>query len=461
MSQPVPNPDASTTNGPSGTPAATVKGHSPFAASLSQERPRKPVSWKRNLAVMWLAQCVSAMSFSVAFPFFPLFIQDMGIEDPGRAALWAGISGSAMGVTMIFCGPIWGMMGDRYGRKKNVLRAMVGGATLMALTGLSTNVYQLTAYRFATGIVSGTFATAMALVASTSPKERMAFSMGTLQSAMFLGSTLGPTVGGFLADAFGFRTVFFVSGAGIATAGVMVLIFAREDFQKPADAGPLFRHEAFTGILRLVASRELAPIQGTIFVVNITPALMFVVLPLLIVTLAPESGASATGIAFGILGITAAMASYVTGWLSLHVRLSRILAVACIGAALFYLPFIIVDTVALVYLFLTIAGVFQGALIASTAGLIGKALPPEKQGTGFGVLQSVTAAGFSFGPLVGGTIATLTGLRSVFLAQSIGFLIAAVLAVRLLSGMEAQWRQPSSDEESGVSTKPVGKVGGV
>ena len=447
MSQPTIDPDTGITSGPSGP--------------TTREQPRKPVSWKRNLAVMWLVQCVAVMGFSVAFPFFPLFIQDMGIEDPARAALWAGISGSAMGVTMILFGPIWGMLGDRYGRKKNVLRALSGGATLMALTGLSTNVYELTAFRFLTGIASGAFAPAMALVASTSPKERIAFSMGILQSAMFVGTTLGPMVGGFLAEAVGFRNVFFVSGAGVAVAGVMVLVFARENFQRPADTGPLFRHEAFTGILRLVASKELAPLLGTIFVVNVTPALMFVVLPLLIATLAPGSGASSTGIAFGILGITAAIASYVTGWLSVRVRLSRILAVACIGAALFYLPFIVVDTVPLVYLFLTFAGVFQGALLASTSGLIGKAVPPEKQGTGFGALQSVTAAGFSFGPLAGGIIATLAGLRSVFLAQSIGLLMAAVLAVRLLGGREAQWQQSSSDDGSGVATEPVGEAGGV
>ena len=40
----------------------------------------KPISWKRNLAVMWIAQCITVMGFSFTFPFVPLFIQqDLGV----------------------------------------------------------------------------------------------------------------------------------------------------------------------------------------------------------------------------------------------------------------------------------------------------------------------------------------------------------------------------------------------
>ena len=387
---------------------------------------------------MWIAQSVAVMGFSFAFPFMPLFVQEIGISDPVQAALWAGISGSAMGVAMFFFGPAWGMLGDRYGRKKNVIRAMVGGGVLLALSGLSANVYQLTVFRFFSGIAGGVFAPVMALVASTSPKERIPFCMGVLQSAMFFGSTVGPLLGGFLADAVGYRAAFLVAGGIVVLAGLLVLTFARENFQRPSDIGFIFRHDALAGLFSLVTSKQVAPILVTIFVVQVAPVLMFTVLPVLLNVLMPSSGASATGVAFAILGVTAALASYGTGWLSARVRLTRLLAVACVGAGLFYLPLLVVDAVPLLYLFLGLGGVFQGALLSSTSGLLGLAVPPEKQGSGFGALQSVSSAAFGFGPLAGGAIAVVAGLRSVFLAQAVILFASAVLVVLLLSGEEAK-----------------------
>lgn len=390
------------------------------------------VKWKHNLAVMWVAQCVSVMSFSVAFPFFPLFIQDIGISDPERAAFWAGISGSAMGVSMIVAGPMWGMMGDRFGRKKNVLRGLFCGGVVMALTGLSTNVYQLTGFRFLMGIASGTFAPAMALVAATSPRSRVAFSVGVLQSAMFVGTTLGPAIGGFLGSIIGFNNVFFVSGIGVASAGVLVLLFAREDFHRSADSVPVFNFDGIKEMLRLMVSNELSPILATIFIIHVAPALMFVVLPLIIIDIVPNAGVAASGLGFAILGITAALASYAAGWLSLHVSLTRIMVGASIFAAIFYLPLAFVGTVGLVYLCLLLGGMCQGLLVSASSGLIGRVIPREKYGAGFGSVQSVTAAGFSFGPLLGGTIAAVAGLRFVFIAQSVGLLLAGFLIVALL-----------------------------
>ena len=417
------------------------------------------ISWKRNLFVIWFAQCITMMGFSFVFPFIPLFVRELGIQDPAQAALWAGISGSGMGVTMIFFGPIWGILGDRYGRKRNMVRAMCGGAIVMALTGISGNVYQLTAIRALTGVASGIMATAMALVASTMPKDRIAFGMGVLQSAMFVGNTVGPLVGGYLAEAIGFRATFFVTGGIGILAAVMVLVLVREDFQRPTEPGPVFRLEAFSSIWRFVASREVAPLLATVLIVQIAPVMMFVVLPLLLDGISPGSGTSATGIAFAILGVTGALASYVTGWLSLRVRLTRMLATACVGAGLFYLPFLVINSLPLVYVFLALGGIFQGALLGSISGLLGLAVPEEKRGAGFGAIQSVMSTAFGFGPLLGGAIATVAGLRSVFLVQAFALLASSVLVVKVLSGREAERRLILQDQPAEITPKPVSRPG--
>lgn len=392
--------------------------------------------WVRNLMVIWLAQCVTLMGFSFVFPFVPLFIQELGVTDPTQAALWAAISSTAQGLTMFLASPIWGMVGDRYGRKLNVLRAMIGGGILTGLSGLVGNVYQLTALRLLTGLASGSVAPTMALAASSAPKHRIAFTIGAVQSALFLGTTVGPLFGGFLADAVGYRATFMIAGGVVIAAALLLLVFVQENFQRPADPKPIFARAAFTDLFSLITSKELAPLLGTMFIVQIAPMMMFTILPVLLVSFVQGSVATTTGVAFAILGLTASVAAYATGWLSSKMSLTKMLVAACVGAGIFYIPLTFVNSILPLYLFLGIGGLFQGILSSSTNGLVGLMLPPEKQATGFGATQSTFALAIAIGPLLGAGIATVGGLRAVFPFQAAALLVTAAIVVWLLAGRD-------------------------
>ena len=402
----------------------------------------KPISWKRNLAVMWIAQCITVMGFSFTFPFVPLFIQqDLGVPDPAGAAFWTGISSGFMGIAMFTFGPIWGMIGDRYGRKNNVVRAMLGGVLSLVLTGLVTNVGQLVVLRVLNGVASGVFATVMALVASTTPRERVPLVMGSLQAAMLFGNTIGPLFGSILAEEVGFRGAYYVAGATLSISILMVVFLARDNFEKPADAGFVFRHEALEGLFKLVGSRAVGPILIAMFMIQMAPLLMFPVLPVLLDSLTSGGGTMSTGISFAILGITGAIASYMAGSLSARVSLTKMMVVACLGLGVCLAPFVFVDAVFILYGLLAVAGAFQGVLIGSASGLMGVAVPPEQRGTGFGAMQSVSAGAFGFGPLIGGTIASVTGLRSVFAIQPVMLVIAALFVALFLGRRETEQTQ--------------------
>ncbi len=412
------------------------------AAETAVDADSKLISWKRNLAVMWIAQSITVMGFGFTFPFVPLFIQqDLGVPDPAGAAFWTGISSGFMGIAMFTFGPIWGMVGDRYGRKKNVLRAMLGGVLSLVLTGLVTNVGQLVVLRILNGVASGVFATVMALVASTTPRERVPFAMGSLQAAMLFGNTIGPLLGGLLAATVGFRGAYYVAGATLGISIFMVVFLARDNFEKPADGGFVFRHEALEGLFKLVRSRAVGPVLIVMFMIQMAPVLMFPVLPVLLDSLTSGGGAMSTGISFAILGITGAIASYIAGWLSARVSLTKMMVVACLGLGLSLAPFVFVDAVFVLYGLLAVAGAFQGVLIGSASGLMGVAIPPEQRGTGFGAVQSVSAGAFGFGPLIGGTIASITGLRSVFAVQPVMLVIAALFVSLFLGRREEEQTQ--------------------
>jgi len=66
------------------------------------------------------------------------------------------------------------------------------------------------------------------------PQKKLGYSLGLMQVAVFSGMTLGPWIGGLLADAIGFRHIFMVGGAILLLGGALVPFGARERFHLPA-----------------------------------------------------------------------------------------------------------------------------------------------------------------------------------------------------------------------------------
>ena len=150
------------------------------------------LSWKRNLIALWIAQVGTTLGFSFTFPFYPIFFEEIGGFSTESAAFWAGMAGWVFGIGMGLFSPIWGVLGDKYGRKLNIIRAMFLGGFFLTISGFAETPMQLLVSRFFVGATSGVVPTIMALVAAHTPREKLPFASGAVQSALFLGIALGP-----------------------------------------------------------------------------------------------------------------------------------------------------------------------------------------------------------------------------------------------------------------------------
>jgi len=103
-------------------------------------------TWKRNLYVVWVAELLAIAGFSVAFPFLPYYVQELGVTRPGKWRCGRDHH-CAQAVTMAVFSPIWGSVADRYGRKLMIERATFGGAVVLTAMGFVQNVWQLAALR--------------------------------------------------------------------------------------------------------------------------------------------------------------------------------------------------------------------------------------------------------------------------------------------------------------------------
>jgi MFS family permease len=82
-------------------------------------------SWPKNLYSLWLAQFIAALGLSMIVPFLPFYLRRLGVQGERSIKIWSGLIYSAPFMISAFMQPVWGIWGDRKGRKPMVLRAMV------------------------------------------------------------------------------------------------------------------------------------------------------------------------------------------------------------------------------------------------------------------------------------------------------------------------------------------------
>jgi len=108
--------------------------------------------------------------------------------------------------------PVYGRLGDSYGRRRMILTALAIFITGSLLCALAPNIEILTATRVLQGFGGGGLMTlSQALVGETVPPRERGRYQGFLAGVSVASSTFGPVAGGYLTEAFGWRSIFLVN----------------------------------------------------------------------------------------------------------------------------------------------------------------------------------------------------------------------------------------------------------
>ncbi len=196
-------------------------------------------SWKRTFRAVWAANLVTSVAMMSFLPFFPSLLEEMGLQDERAIAAWSGAIFGAAPLSATFMSPVWGALGDRFGRRMMVIRAMLALSIFVGAMYFARTPLQLFLLRLAQGLFSGFIPPSITLVSVAAPPERQGRVVADLQTALPLGAVLGPFLGGLFAMSDDQRAVFlFVAAAGFVSA-TLVWSFAHEESaaRRPQRAG--------------------------------------------------------------------------------------------------------------------------------------------------------------------------------------------------------------------------------
>ncbi|RIX53097.1 MFS transporter [Paenibacillus nanensis] len=391
-------------------------------------------NWKRTMWILWFGVLFCSSSYTMAVPFLPLFLYDLGV-DKGSVNLWAGVVHSSAFMVGAIMAPLWGMLADKFGKRNMVIRAGLSLAVIYALIAFVQTPWQLVGVRMLHGFVGGFVPASMSIVATIAPKEKLGWSLGIMQAGTMTGGILGPLFGGLLAEAFGMRKSFIAAAVIIFLAAIAVLLWVKEG-KGQRQSGATSKKDSAPVTYRL-AFRNRALIYMLLILV-VFQLSVNMIQPLLSLHIADLQGGEkgavlSAGFVLALIGIAGIIASPIWGRLGERKGYYRILVFCLLCAGTIICLQYFVEALWLFALVQFLFGLFMAGVGPIVNTLMVQSTDEQFRGRSFGLTASANQFGSMLGPLLGGLLGLFLGIHWIFVATGV-IMFAAGLAVF------AKWR---------------------
>ena len=392
-----------------------------------------PAASRRNVYTAAAANGIGFAGFTIAMPFLPLYIRELGVQDVSDIALWTGLTLGATPAITAFSAPLWGRVGDRFGSKVLVLRSLSAFVLVKAAMGFVSAPWQLLALRALLGVFAGYGSLTVSMAAESVPRERMAEAIGTVQIAQRLGPAIGPLIGGLLAPVVGLRAAFFVASGFYAVAVVLITALYVEPQTRRAQKST----RSLISVLReLIRTPGFPMVFAVILGLQLVDRSFTPILPLYVEKLGLPLGDVpwVSGVLFAVAAVSAAYGHHIATPLVERYPMHGLVAATALVTAAGLGLLVAVPSVWVFGLALAVSGVAIGVGMTAAYTLGGRLLPPDAHATGFGVMTTAWLGGLAVSPIVAGFISG-PALALVFDADIVLLIVLAAAAWR--------WMRPS------------------
>ena len=203
------------------------------------------VSYQRGFIPYALAALLIGLVGGFSTVLGPAFVQDIGIAYNNTT--WTAL---AQAMSTAACAPILGKVGDVIGRRKTLLLGIAVFTLGNILSALADSLVFMLAARFIVGVGTAAMSPViLAYIATEFPQDRMAkgFSLYMLLSSASV--IIGPTIGGLIVSAYGWRSMLWVCVA--ICAGILAACALTSRGQDAAKT-PLRNFDAAGAVLILI-----------------------------------------------------------------------------------------------------------------------------------------------------------------------------------------------------------------
>ena len=355
----------------------------------------------RKTIILLLVVFIDLLGFGIVIPILPILIERIG-----AGIFMVGVAIALFSLFQFIFSPILGRLSDKYGRKPILIISSFVNAVSYFLIFFSQNLLIILVARIIAGIGSANISVAQAYIADTSSLHERTKRMGLLGAALSLGFIIGPFLGGIVSEKFGIGAPFLMTGilALVNTLLIFVILPESNKILQKHIKIELFNIQVTREVLR---PKNMSFLLFLFFFVNFALGLIIGVFPIFSEAKFGWHEAQ-NGYFFGLIGIGGLITqAYLIKLLLKKINESEMIK---LGLVIFGITIFLVGVSPFGWLTL-IAGPLNAVgfslLNVNIQSLISLESKADEQGIVMGVAQSFGALARVFGPLTGGTVATL------------------------------------------------------
>ncbi len=401
--------------------------------------------WRSNerLALIMVSTALVMAGQGAMAPVLPLFAKSLGAGVAG-----VGVTLSVFGLARALLNVPFGALADRRGRRTLLVNGPLVSALGMLGSGFAGDLIELALWRFVAGAGSAMYMTgAQIYLADIAGPENRARVIGANQGALLFGVSVGPGIGGLIAELLGLRAPFFAVAVAAAMAAFYAWLRLPETAPPPQGspeeaAGAAGQRGSRPG-RELLRSRDFLAVSGVTFAVFVTRAGGRL-------TLMPLLAAAQFGYSAGTLGVIFTAMSLV--------NLAGIAPAAQVADRFGRKRAIVPSTAGVAIALLMMAGAQSHAIFLASAALLAVAssiagpapaayaadiAPPELRGIAMGLYRTAGDIGFLLGPVLLGACADATSISLALALNAVIVVLSGAffaVAARERSGSRTESR---------------------
>jgi MFS family permease len=356
--------------------------------------------------LMWVflvAMVLANVAAQMYSGFMPLYLKSLG-----ASVAQIGLFFTLFQIVPLILQILGGWISDSLGRLRSIaIGSTIGIISYLGLLWSPTWQWVFLGQSLnaiTTSLVSPSFG---AFIAEESSEENRARVYGVTQSIYLIVVVIGPPLGGWLVDQFGFKPMLLVATMIYSCATVLRIIMARRKSKSEKATAPgkltfTSLKENMTGIFSLIVSGGvLTWLLITDGVRDIAFSLTGTYFP---IYLEQFGGLTATqiGVLTSLTGIASMLINYPAGWLAdkKGERINIVIGFLLQFGALF--AFMRLNSFWGYAIVFALFGLGSGIMQPAYQSLLSKVLPKKLRGTGFGLIQSSLGLFSLPAPYIGG-----------------------------------------------------------